>query len=186
MASALLCLLTLAVAAVISLRTPILTSRNMLVVLPALCLISAELASCLMRRWGKIAGTTYLAAQTGLMGQALAAYYATDINDQWRDSAALVLGTPGCESGAIHVYGDALGYRFFTRSVRLDLRLTEIPWEGATDLGNEPRTSCPIALWVVGIAPWDLDDLLVRLALSPSSSEVVEYHAACVIFRKHP
>ena len=41
-------------------------------------------------------------------------------------------------------------------------------------------------LWVVGIPEWDLGDLLVRLGLSRSSLEVVEYHQAFVIFRKQP
>ncbi len=185
-ACVLLCLLTLAAAAAISLDTPILTSRNMIVVLPAIYVIAAELASCLMSRWDIIAGTTYLVSQVGLMGQPLVGYYTTDVNDQWRDSAALVLGTPGCEAGTIPVYGDAENYRFFTRSVRPDLRLIEIPWGTAADLGNEPTSSCPIVLWVVGVAPWDLDDLLVRLGLSRSATEVVEYHAAYMIFRKHP
>jgi len=63
------------------------------------------------------------------MGQPLAAYYTMDVNEQWRDSAALVLGTPGCASGAIHVYGDASNYRFFTQSIRPNLQLIEIPWE---------------------------------------------------------
>jgi len=49
-ACALLCLLTLAAAATISLHTPILTSRNMIVVLPAIYVIAAELTSCLIRR----------------------------------------------------------------------------------------------------------------------------------------
>jgi hypothetical protein len=94
----------------------------MIVILPALYLIAAELTSCLVRRWGKVAGMTYLAAQIGLMGQPLLAYYTTEINEQWRDSAALVLHMPGCKSGAIHVYGDALNYRFFTKWVAPDLR----------------------------------------------------------------
>src|SRR5215472_10852992 len=81
-ACALLCLLTLAAAAAISLHTPILTSRNMIVVLPAIYVIAAELTSCLMRRWGTIAGTTYLVIQIGLMCQALAAYYTIDVNEQ--------------------------------------------------------------------------------------------------------
>src|SRR5216683_5151427 len=98
-ACALLCLVTLVAAAAISLHTPILTSRNMIVVLPPLYLIAAELTSCLVRRWGKVAGATYLAAQVGLIGQPLAAYYTTEINEQWRDSAALVLNIPGCKSG---------------------------------------------------------------------------------------
>jgi len=186
-ACALLCLLTLALAAGISVHTPILTSRNMIVVLPAIYVIAAELTSCLIRRWGAIVGTTYLVLQIGLMCQALAAYYTIDVNAQWRDSAALVLRTPGCASGDIHVYGDASNYRFFTRSVRPNLQLIKIPWGAAAGLGKEPTTtSCPIVLWIVGVAPWDLDDLLDRLGLSRSSSEMAEYHLAYVIFRKHP
>jgi len=184
---ALLCLLTLALAAAISVHTPILTSRNMIVVLPAIYVIAAERTSCLIRRWGAIVGTTYLVLQIGFMCQALAAYYTIDVNEQWRDSAALVLGTPGCDSGDIHVYGDASNYRFFTRSVRPKLQLIEIPWGAAADLGKEPTTTpCPIVLWIVGVAPWDLDDLLDRLGLSRSSSEMAEYQLAYVIFRKHP
>jgi hypothetical protein len=130
---------------------------------------------------------TYLVLQIGLMCQALGAYYTIDVNEQWRDSATLVLGTPGCASGAIHVYGDASNYRFFTGSLRPNLQLIEIPWGAAADLGNEPTAaSCPIVLWIVGVAPWDLDDLLDRLDLSRSAYDVGEYHLAYVIFRKHP
>jgi hypothetical protein len=98
----------------------------MIVILPALYLIAAQLTSCLVRRWGKVAGLTYLAAQVGLMGQPLLAYYTTQINEQWRDSAALVLHMPGCKSGTIHVYGDPLNYRFFSKWVAPDLRLIDI------------------------------------------------------------
>jgi uncharacterized membrane protein len=182
----LVCLLTLVAAAAISLHTPILTSRNMIVVLPAIYVIAAELTSCLMGLWGTIAGVTYLVLQVVFMGQPLTAYYTIDINDQWRDSAALVLGTPGCASGDIHVYGDVSNYRFFTRSLRPNLRLIEVPWGAAAALGDEPATSCPIVLWIVGVAAWDLDGLLPRFRLSRSSYEVVEYHSAYVILRKHP
>jgi len=81
---------------------------------------------------------------------------------------------------------DALNYRFFTKWVAPDLRLIDIPEGAAADLGNEPVTSCPIMLWVVGIPEWDLGDLLVKLGLSRSSLEVVEYHEAFVILRKQP
>ena len=185
-ACSLLCLLTLTAAVAISLHTPIVTSRSMIVILPALYLIAGQLTSCLVRRWGKVAGITYLAAQVGLMGQPLLAYYTTEINEQWRDSAALVLHTPGCKSGTIHVYGDELNYRFFTKWVAPDLRLIDIPEGAAADLVNEPITSCPIMLWVVGVPEWDLGDLLVKLGLSRSSLEVVEYHEAFVILRKQP
>src|SRR5438477_8205241 len=74
------------------------------------------------------------------------------------------------------VYGDPLNYRFFTKWVAPDLRLIDIPEGAAADLGNEPITSCPIMLWVVGVPEWDLGDLLVRLGPSRASLEVVEYH----------
>ncbi len=184
-ACTLLCLLTLAAAAAISLHTPILTSRNMIVVLPALYVIAAELTSSLMGRWGAAVGAMYLAAQAGLMSQSIVAYYTKEMKEQWRDSAALVLHTPGCESGTIHVYGDSANYRFFTKSVRPQLRLIEIP-EGATkDLGHEPPTSCPILLWVVGWA-WNADDLGGRLGLSAPSFGVADFYGAFVVFRNPP
>jgi uncharacterized membrane protein len=183
---ALLCLGTLATAATISLHTPILTSRNMIVVLPALYLIAAELVRCLVMRWGKLAGAAYLAAQAALMGQTVAAYHTIQINEQWRESATFVLHALGCESGAIHVYGEAMNYRYFTARLRPDLRLIEIPEEAETDLSNEPVTPCPVLLWVVGVPSWDLDELLTRLGLSRSSSRVVEYHEAFVVLRKKP
>lgn len=185
-ACGLLSLLTLAAASAISLHTPILTSRNMIVVLPALYLIVAEITSCLVKSWGKAAGATYLAVQVGLMGQPLAAYYTTQMKEQWRDSAALLLHTSGCQSVRIHVYGDAPLYRYFTKSLRRDLQLIEIPWRGRVDLSDEPLTTCPILIWAAGIEAWDLDDLLVRSGLSRSSVKVVEYYKAFVVLRKEP
>ena len=93
-----------------------------------------------------------------------------------------------------HVCGDASNYRFFTRSVRPNLRLIEIPSGAAADLGNEPAASCPIVLWIVGVAAWDLDGLLARLGLSrwrkplpdhakraePSPIPLIRYTAKCV------
>jgi mannosyltransferase len=184
-ACVLLCLLTLAAVAMISLHVAILTSRNMIVVLPALYVIAAELTACLVRRWGAAAGAMYMAAQVGLMGQPIAAYYTKEMKEQWRDSAALVMNTPGCESGAIHVYGDASNYRFFTKSVRPRLRLIEIPEGASEDLRDEPVTSCPILVWVVGWA-WNADDLRVRLGLSDSSFGVADFYEAFVVFRNPP
>jgi hypothetical protein len=70
-------------------------------------------------------------------------------------------------------------------AVALFLQLIKIPWGAAANLSKEPTTSCPIVLWIVGVAPWNLGDLLDRLGLSRSSSEVAEYHLAYVIFHKH-
>jgi mannosyltransferase len=182
---AFLCLLTFAAGTAISLHTPVLTSRNMIVVLPALYLIAAELSSSLVTHWSKISGTIYLAAQAGLMSQPLAAYYTAEMAEQWRDSAAVVLRTPGCESGAIHVYGDARHYRFFTKSVRPDLRLIEIPQGAAAVVGDDPTPACPIVLWIVGPI-WELDGLLLRSGLSPDSLRVADFYYALVILHKQP
>ena len=183
-ACAFLCLATLASASLVSLHTPILTSRNMIVVLPALCLIAAQMTTSLVRRWGKVAGASYLAVQIGLMGQPVAAYYTSVINEQWRDSAALVIRTPGCQSGAIHVYGDVSLYRFFTKWVRPDLDLVDIPERGALDLSSLPVSTCPILLWIVGVPEWDLDDLFSKLGVTRASVEIAAFHKAFVIFRK--
>ena len=156
----------------------------MIVVLPAIYLIAAELVQSLVTRWGKLAGAMYLVTQVGLMGQTVAAYATIPINEQWRESATFVLHAPGCESGIIHVYGPAVTYRYFTGRLRPDLRLIDIPEGAAGDLSNEPVTPCPILLWVVGVPSWDLDELLARLGLSRSSSQVVEYHEAFVVVRK--
>ena len=183
-ACAFLCLATLASASLVSLRTPILTSRNMIVVLPALYLIAAQMTTSLVRRWGIVAGASYLAVQIGLMGQPVAAYYTSVINEQWRDSAALVIRTPGCQSAAVHVYGDASLYRFFTKWVRPDLDLIDIPEGAAADLSNLPLSTCPILLWIVGVPEWDLDDLFSKLGVSRASVEIAAFHKAFVISRK--
>ena len=64
------------------------------------------------------------------------------------------------------------------------LSLIEIPAEAAADLGSWPTTSCPILLWAVEVAAWDLDQLLARLGLSHSGFEMVESHNAFVVLRK--
>jgi len=157
-ACTLVCVLTLAAAVVISLHTAILTSRNMIVVLPALYVISAELASYLARRWGPFAGAAYLATQIALMSQPIVDYYTKEMKEEWRDTTALVLNTPGCEAGTIYVYGDAAYYRFFTGTVRPGLHLLEIREGDSKDLSRDPASSCPILLrrrrcWSPRLAP---------------------------------
>jgi hypothetical protein len=177
--------LTLAAAVVISLHTPILTSRNMIVILPALYVIVAELASCLIRGWGTVAGAVYLATQTALMSQPIADYYTKEMKEGWRDTTALVLDTSGCENGTIHVYGDAAYYRFFTEPVRPRLRLIGIPEGESKDLSHETGTSCPILLWVVG-ASWNPDDIRAKLGLSDNSFGVADFYEAFVVVRNPP
>jgi hypothetical protein len=184
-ACTLVCVLTLAAAVVISLHTAILTSRNMIVVLPALYVISAELASYLARRWGPFAGAAYLATQTALMSQSIVDYYTKEMKEEWRDTTALVLNTPGCEAGTIYVYGDAAYYRFFTGTVRPGLHLLEIREGDSKDLSREPASSCPILLWVVG-SSWNPDDIRARLGLTDNSFGIADFYEAFLVFRNPP
>jgi uncharacterized membrane protein len=181
----LLFLLTLSAAAMISVHVPILTSRNLAVTLPALYVIVAELTASLVRQWSAAVGAIYFAAQLGLMGQPVAAYYTMPMKEQWRESADLVLQTPGCETDAIHVYGEADYYYFFTKSVRPKLSLIEIPEGGSKDLSGEPVGPCPILLWVVGRSR-NADDLRVRFGLSDSSFGIADFYEAFVVFRNPP
>ncbi len=184
-ACTLVCFLTLAAAVVVSLHTAILTSRNMIVVLPALYMIAAELASYLVRRWGTFVGATYLAAQTTLMSQPIVDYYTKEMKEEWRNTAALVLNTPGCEAGTIYVYGDAAYYRFFTGAVRPALRLLEVREGDSADLSREPASACPILLWVVG-SSWNADDIRARLGLSDNSFGIADFYEAFLVFRNPP
>ena len=184
-ACTLVCVLTLAAAVVISLHTAILTSRNMIVVLPALYVISAELASYLARRWGPFAGAAYLATQTALMSQPIVDYYTKEMKEEWRDTTTFVLNTPGCEAGTIYVYGDAAYYRFFTGTVRPGLHLLEIREGDSKDLSREPASSCPILLWVVG-SSWSPDDIRARLGLTDNSFGIADFYEAFLVFRNPP
>ena len=89
-----------------------------------------------------------------------------------------------CSSDLIHVYGDLSLYRFFTKWVRPDLDLIDIPQGAAADLSNLPLSTCPILLWIVGVPEWDLDDLFSKLGVSRASVEIAAFHKAFVIFRK--
>jgi hypothetical protein len=157
----------------------------MVVVLPALYVIAAELTACLVRYWGKAAGAIYLAVQTALMGQSVMDYYTNQMKEQWRDSAELVVHTAGCETSSIYVYGDAAFYRFFTKRVRPQLSLIEIPEGGSKDLSGEPSTSCPILLWVVGWW-WNPDEMRERFGLSSNAFGVADFYAAWIVFRNEP
>jgi uncharacterized membrane protein len=177
------CTLTLAAAVAISFHTPVLTSRNMVVVIPALYLLMAEAAGYCRSRLGTRVAVTLLLVQAALIAQALVGYYAYMAKPQWRESAQFVTSQPRCEAAAIHVYGDALYYRYFTEKTRPAVRLIEIPEWSAADLSGGPRSECPIVLWVANLWREELDYLLPSLSIDPSSVEIIEFDRAFVVLR---
>jgi len=179
-----ICVVTIAMSLVASLHTPVLTGRNLIVLLPAIYLAAAELVSALAFAWGRLAGFTYLAAQLVLMAQPSFPNNGDHTKEQWRESAQFVLHVPGCAAETIHVYGEAQYYRFYTTKLRPQLRLSEIPEGGTADLAHQPISSCPILLWIVGVPEWDLDGLLATAGLDSSEIEIIGWYEAYVVLAK--
>jgi len=180
----LICGVTILMSFVTSLHTSVLTGRNLIVLLPAIYLVAAELASALAFAWGRLAGFTYLAVQLALIAQPSFAHFGDHTKEQWRESAQFVLHTPGCTAGTISVYGEAQYYLFYTGKLRPHLQLREIPEGGTADLGHEPISSCPILLWIVGIPEWDLDGLFATVGLDRSEIEITGWYEAYVVLAK--
>jgi mannosyltransferase len=176
--------LTFAAAVAISCRTPILTSRNMVVVLPAIYLLVADVAVCSRFRRAQLGGAVLLLGQAVLIAQTLPGYYTYMTKEQWRASAAFVIGQSDCNTASVPVYGEAFNYRYFTDQARPAMRLLEIPRGGRADLSVEPRSDCPILLWAADLWRVDLDALLPTLSLDSSSIDIVEFYRAFVVMRK--
>ena len=181
-----LCALTVFGSLVVSIHTPVLTGRNLIVLLPAIYLIAAELVSALAFAWGPLVGITYLSVQLALIAGPSLIHFGDHTKEQWRESAAFVLHRPGCATATIHVYGEEQYYRFYTGKVRPQLRLREIPEGGTADLSHEQVSGCPILLWIVGVPEWELDGLLAGVGLSRSVTEIIEYYEAYVVLARRP
>jgi 4-amino-4-deoxy-L-arabinose transferase-like glycosyltransferase len=176
-----LALLTTASAVVISWHTPILTSRNLIVVLPGLYLVMAALAAYGLARW-RAAVLVCCAVQLFLMVQGLGWYYTRQTNEQWRESAAFVLAQPGCVEGPIYVYGEAANYRYLVGKARPRLKLTEIPVPVAPTR-IQSSGDCRVVLWAVRLSPAEFEQLLASLPLNRACLAVTAFFWAFVVTR---
>jgi hypothetical protein len=175
--------LTIAVAAVISLRVPILSGRNLIVALPALYLAVAALAMDAMRL-SAAAGAAGVAAL--LAGMLLNLNWDSSLHtkEQWRQSAAFVLAQPGCRNGPILVYGDQRIYRYLIGRAQPDLQLIEIPWGGAAIAEWQRGTDCSVLLWASKVSPEDFAALISELPpLNPACRRVTEFYGAYLVTR---
>jgi uncharacterized membrane protein len=179
-----ICGVTISLSLMAALRTPVLTGRNLIVLLPAIYLVAAEFVSTLAFACGRLAGLAYLAAQFVLLAQPSFTHFGDHTKEQWRESADFVLHEPGCAAGTLHVYGEMQYYLFYTSKLRPQLQLREIPEGGTADLSHEPISSCPILLWIVGVPEWDLDGLLVKVGLDGAEIEIISWYEAYVVLAK--
>jgi uncharacterized membrane protein len=183
-----LCSLTFVAALAISLHTPILTTRNMVVILPAIYLLVADLVAHAFSQRGALFAAGLLLGQAALIAWPLPTYYTYMSKAQWRESAAFVLKQPGCEAAAIYVYvyseGDAFYYRYFTKKVRPAMRLIEIPYGGSADLSREQGSPCRVLVWAANYWRVELDELLPKLSVKMQNLDVVEFNKAFVVLKK--
>jgi hypothetical protein len=178
-----LALLTIAIAAVVSMRVPILSGRNLIVVLPALYFVVAALAMDAMRLSTAAGGTGVAVFMAGIL---LNLNWDSSLHtkEEWRRSAAFVLTQPGCRKGPVLVYGDQRIYRYLIDKSRPDLQLIEIPWGGAAAAKWPGATDCPVLLWAGKISAADFAALMSELPpLNPACRRTTEFYRAYVVTR---
>ncbi|HEV2551602.1 MAG TPA: glycosyltransferase family 39 protein [Stellaceae bacterium] len=172
-------LLTLGAALAISWFTPVITSRNLIVILPALYLGMASLFDHGAVRWGMPFAAVALVVQLLLMVQPLPGYYGVRTKEQWRESAAFLLAQPGCQTGPIYVYGEALNYRYLVEKARPGLRLVEVQ-----EIGTAPPlptgSDCNVLLWAADLPRAQFDRVLSALPIRRCSLRVATFYWAFV------
>ena len=180
----LLAFIVVAAALVISWHIPVLTSRNLIVLLPALYLAMSSLFDYGAVRWGTPVAAIGFTAQLLLMTQSLPWYYTATTKEQWRESAAFVLAQPGCAEGPIYIYGQTPNYRYLVEKVRPRLKLVEIPVEGSTGLSRRPlATDCGVLLWAADLSRSQFDAVLSALSVDRSCVRVAVFYWAFVALR---
>jgi hypothetical protein len=177
-------LMTVAAALAISWYTPVLTSRNLIVVLPALYLAMSSLVDFGAVRWGTPVTTACLTAQLLLMTQSLPWYYTERTKEQWRESAAFVLTQPGCNAGPIYVYGEALNYHYLIEKGRPHLQLVEISVGGGALPTMAPAGDCNVLLWAADLPQEQFDTVLSALPVDRSCVRVAAFYWAFVALRE--
>jgi hypothetical protein len=174
-------LLALGSAVLVSLHTAILTSRNLIVVLPSLYLMMAALTAYAVSRWRALAATCF-GVQLLLMSQSLGWYYTAQTKEQWRESASFVLGQPDCTEGPIYVFGDADNYRYLVGKSRPRLKLIAIPPDRAATTRIEPSNGdCRVTLGAADLSPSKFEQLLSTLHLEHSCLRVTAFYWAFVV-----
>ncbi len=178
-----LAFLTVAAALAISWHRPVLTSRNLIVILPALYLTLSSLAVYGVQRWGSLVTAACFLAQLLLMTHSLPGSYGVRTKEQWRESAAFVLAQPGCHKGPIHVYGETPNYRYLLEKARPDLDLIEIPLNGTAPAAPAKTSDCNVLFWAADLDRDRFDTILATFPVERSCIRVAEFYYAFVAWR---
>lgn len=150
--------LMLAAAIAISLHTPLITARNLLILMPAFYIFTVtaladleELAQGMGRTLLRLAPALVAAVSLGFAVHQVG----TDTKDKWRDAAAFIASIPGCETGVLavnqwpqEVYAYYLPPSHRARLVEVDAHQAGRPPVSPFQLTGQ---SCPLLLWAGNI-----------------------------------
>ena len=181
--AALMIPLVLCPAAFVSVSTPVLTSRNLIVLLPSLYLFMAVLGGYAVKRWPILAAVC-LGIELLLIARSLGSYYSVQTKEQWRESASFVLNQPGCARGPINVFGDVANYQYLIGRSRPRLKLVAITPSSGAELVEPSDADCRVILWAADLSPSDFDQLLSSLRLNRSCLRVTAFYWAFVVTRQ--
>jgi len=173
-------LLVVGAALAISWHIPVLTARNLIVLLPALYLAMASFDEFGAIRWGMPAMLALVGMELLLMTQSLPGYYTARTKEQWRESAAFLLAQPGCRMGPIYVYGDATNYRWLIEKERPHLRLIEVPLDGGAVPPLTSATDCGVLIWAADLSRSQFNTVLATLPADRSCVRVEAFYWAFV------
>lgn len=141
-------------AGLISVHTPVITPRNLLILVPSFyVLATTTLAEAATMADGRAVGAAQVAAMAivALSLASAARHLATDTKDEWRQAAAEIETLPGCSETTLQVYywPEQLYAYYLPPSYRDRLRTVSVTSDEPLARGPiaAPTGACPLVLW---------------------------------------
>ncbi len=152
-------LLCVVIPSAISLHSPILTPRNLIIIFPATYLIVAHLLNWIANAAGADGGGRFIRVGTvallvGALMLPSVESKTMPLKEQWREAAAFILAQPGCRNATMFVAGsdDLSLFAFYTNRMVEDVNITFMPTPTQGTVSDQQvrrvlEGSCPIVLW---------------------------------------
>ena len=152
-------LLSVLIPSAISLHSPILTPRNLIIIFPAAYLAVAHLLNWIASAAGADGGWRVIRVGTVTMLVAAMVLPSLEsktmpLKEQWREAAARIIAQPDCRDATMFVAGssDPSLFAFYTNRAddRVDITFLSIPNSGPVSDDHVAQVlegTCPVVLW---------------------------------------
>ena len=152
-------LLCVLIPSAISLHSPILTPRNLIIIFPATYLIVAHLLNWIASAAGADGGWRVIRVGTvvllvGAMILPSIESKTMPLKEQWREAAGYILDQPGCRNATMFVAGsaDLSLFAFYTNRTGDSVDITFLPTPTSGEVSDQQvrqvlEGPCPIVLW---------------------------------------